>query len=38
METLTEMKSDTEQNMKLEQLYRVGSVWELSSWPDSLVG
>ena len=26
---------DTEQTMKLEWLYKVGSEWELNSWPDS---
>ena len=32
------MKLDTEQTMKLEYLYKVGSEWELNSWPDSQVG
>ena len=31
------MKSDTEQTMKLEQPYKVGSECELNSWPDSSV-
>ena len=30
---LAEMKSDSEQTMKLEWLYKVGSEWELNSWP-----
>ena len=29
---------NTEQKMKLEQLYKVGSDCELNSWPDSSVG
>ena len=32
------MKSDTEQTMRLEQLYKVGSDCELNSWPNSSVG
>ena len=32
-----EMKSDTEQMMKLEWLYKVGSDCELNLWPDSSV-
>ena len=32
------MKSDTEQMMKLEQLYKIGPECELNSWPDSSVG
>ena len=31
------MKCDTEQTMKLEWLYKVGSECELNSWPDSSV-
>ena len=31
------MKSDTEQTMKLEKLYKVDSECELNSWPDSSV-
>ena len=31
------MKSDTEQKMKLEVLYKVGSECKLNSWPDSSV-
>ena len=33
-----QMKRDTEQTMKLKQLYQVGSECELNSWPDSSVG
>ena len=32
-----EMKSDKEQTMKLEWIYKVGSECELNSWPDSPV-
>ena len=32
------MKYDTEQTMKLEYLYKVGSECDLNSWPDSTVG
>ena len=32
-----EMKPDTEQTMKLQQLYKVGSESELNSWLDSSV-
>ena len=35
--TTTEIKTDTEQTMKLESLYKIGSECELNSWPDSLV-
>ena len=37
---IAEMKCecDTEQTMKLEQLCKVGSEYELNSWPDSSVG
>ena len=35
---IAEMKLDTEQTMKLELLYKVGSEWKLNSWPDSSVG
>ena len=31
------MKCDTEQTMKLEWLYKVGSGCELNSWPDSSI-
>ena len=31
------MKYDTEQKMKLEQLYKVGSECELNPWPQSSV-
>ena len=31
-------KLDTEQTMKLEWLYKVGSECELNTWPDSSVG
>ena len=37
-EAIAEMKSDTEQTMKLKWLYRVDSQCELNSWPDSSVG
>ena len=30
---LAEMKSDSEQTMKLEWLYKVGAEWKLNSWP-----
>ena len=33
-----EMKFNTEQTMKLEYLYKVGSEFDLNSWPDSSVG
>ena len=32
------MKCDTEQLMKLKWPYKVGSEWELKSWPESSVG
>ena len=32
---MSEMKLDTERTMKREQLYKVGSEFELNSWPDS---
>ena len=32
------MKCGTEQTIKLEQLYKVGSECELNSWPDNSVG
>ena len=35
---MTEMNCDTEQTMKLEKLYTIGSECELNSWPDSSVG
>ena len=35
---IAEMKCGTEQTMKLEWLYKVGSECELNSWPDSSVG
>ena len=35
---IAEMEPDTEQMMKLEYLYKVGSECELNSWPDSSVG
>ena len=38
MKAIAEMKYDTEQTMKLEKLYKVGSECELGSWPDSSVG
>ena len=38
MRAIAEMKLDTEQTMKLEQLCKVGSEWKLNSWPDNLVG
>ena len=38
IKTIAEMKLDTEQTMKLDKLFKVGSESELSSWPDSSVG
>ena len=38
MKAIAEMKPDTEQTMKLEQLYKIGYECELNSWPDSSVG
>ena len=38
MKAIADMKCDTEQTMKLEWLYKVGSDCELNSWPDSSVG
>ena len=38
MKAITEMKLDTEETMKLEQLYKVGSEYELNLWPDSSIG
>ena len=38
MKAIAKMKSDTEQKMKLEQLYKVGSDCEFNSRPDSSVG
>ena len=35
---IAEMKCDTEQTMKLDKLYKVGSECELNSWPDSSLG
>ena len=35
---MAKMKSDTEQTMKLEWLYKIGSECKLSSWSDSSVG
>ena len=32
------MKPDTEQTIKLQYLYKVGSECELNSWPDSSAG
>ena len=37
MKAIAEMKSDTEQTMKLEYLYKVGSECELNAWSDSSV-
>ena len=37
MKAIAEMKSDTEQTMKLEWLYKVGSECKLNSWLDSSV-
>ena len=34
---IAEMKCDTAQTIKLEQLYKVGCECELNSWPDSSV-
>ena len=33
MKAIAEMKLDTEETMKLEQLYKVHSECELNSWP-----
>ena len=38
MEETAEMKPDTEQTMKLEQLCKVGSECDWNSWPDNSVG
>ena len=38
MTAIAEMKLDTEQTMKLEWLYEVGSECELNWWADSSVG
>ena len=38
MNSIAEMKLDTEQTMKLEELYKVGSECKLNWWPDSSVG
>ena len=38
MKAIAKMKLDTEQTMKLEWLYKVGSECELNSWSDSSVG
>ena len=38
MKAIAEMKLDTEETMKLEQLYKVGSEYELNLWPDSSIG
>ena len=35
---IAKMKLDTEQTMKLEQLYSIGSECKLNSWHDSSVG
>ena len=35
---MAEMEPNTEQTMKLEWLYKVGSECELNSWPNSSVG
>ena len=35
---ISEMKSNTEQKIKLEQLHKVGSECKLNSWQDSSVG
>ena len=32
---IAKIKSDTEQSMKLDWLYKVGYKFELNSWPDS---
>ena len=32
------MRPDTEQTMKVEQLYKVGSECEFNSWPNNSVG
>ena len=38
MKAIAEMKSDTEQTMKLDELYKVGSECDLNLWPDRPVG
>ena len=38
MKAIFEIKSETEQNMKMEWLYKVGSECELNSCLDSSVG
>ena len=38
MKVIAEMKSDTEQTVKLEYLYKVGSDCELNSSRDSSMG
>ena len=38
MKAIAEMKSGTEQAIKLKQLYKAGSECELNSWPDNSVG
>ena len=35
---IAEMKCDYEQKMKFEELYKVGSEFELNSWPNISVG
>ena len=37
-EAIAEIKLDTEREIKLEWLYKVGSECELNSWPDGSVG
>ena len=37
MKAIAEMKLDTGQARRFEQLYKVGSECELNSWPDNLV-
>ena len=35
---MNEMKHDIEQTIELEELYKVGCVYELYSWPDMILG
>ena len=38
MKAIAEMKLDTEQKMKLKQLYKADSEWNLNSWLDRSLG
>ena len=35
---MIEMKYDIEQTIHLEELFKVGCVYELNSWPDIIMG